>query len=77
MLSGTFELSCARSSRNGKNRCVMPPDASTTTRRSVSATALPSSSPKSRKSSVCPHWLIETLAQRSPLPRWLQMLIVP
>ena len=36
----------------------MPPDASSTTRRSDSAIASPSSCPSSRKSSVWPHWLM-------------------
>ena len=78
MFSGAFELSCCRSSRNGKNRWVMPPLASSTTRRSLCAIASPISLPNSRKSSVVQHWLSATLIHRvAGSPRNVQTLTVP
>ena len=75
MFVGSLD-SCWRSSRNLKKRCVIPPDASRTTRRSDSAMASPSNWPSSRKSSVCPHWLMPIDAHRSPPFRCDQMLTV-
>ena len=78
MLAGAAELSCARSSRNGKNRCVIPPDASSTARRSLWRTASPINSPNSRKSSVVQHWLSATLIHRvCGSPRKVQTFTVP
>ena len=78
MLSGAFWLSRWRRSLKLKNRCVIPPEASSTTRRSLWRIASPISRPNSRKSSVSQHWFSATLSQAVfGSPRNVQMLTVP